>query len=303
MPNREFVPGLERRLFAGVSREQFTQWDLTAVAWVIGQMVSERWEIMRRGILLSFVLVLVCGSSLSAQNKYNFSQFTHETADFFKQPVKWRGSDWLKFGVITAGTALAMQADEPIRDAVLRSNGRYLRSVPVKIGRFWGEWYTPPMIAIGFGLHGWLADNASSRKVGFELIQSVLYAAAATEVLKFATGRARPYQNEGAFSFHPFHFPRVGYLSLPGGHVTSAFSASTVLSRNAHPTALKILAYVPAAITFVSRVYEDKHWTSDQVLGATVGCVMGSWVVDLHERKESAVRMTAAYPLTVSFSF
>ena len=71
-------------------------------------MAKDRWEVLRRGILLSFVLVFVCGSSVFAQNKYNFSQLSHETLDFFKQPVKWRGSDWLKLGLITAGSALMM---------------------------------------------------------------------------------------------------------------------------------------------------------------------------------------------------
>lgn len=265
--------------------------------------MERKCHIVRDGILVSVALVLVCESSLFAQNKYNVSQFTHETLDVFKQPAKWRGNDWLELGVIAAGTALTMQADEPIRNAVLRGNGRYLRSVPVKVGKSWGEWYTPPIMAVGFGLHGWLADNASSKKVGFELVQAVVYSAAVTELLKFASGRARPYMGKGAFSFHPFNFPSVGFLSFPGGHVTSAFSSSTVLTRNAHLTALKILAYVPAVFTLVARVYEDKHWTSDQVLGASVGYVMGNWVADLHERKESAGRVTSAYPLTVSYSF
>lgn len=254
-------------------------------------------------ILITFVLILAGGSSPQAQNRYNISQFSHETLDFFRQPVKWRGSDWLKLGAITAGTALALKADEPIRDAVLRGDGRYLRSAPIKAGDLWGQWYTPPIIAGAFGLHGWLTDNAPSREIGFELIQSVLYAASVTEVLKLAFGRARPYENEGAFSFHPFNLPRVGFLSFPGGHVTSAFSASTVLSRSTHPTALKILAYVPAAVTFVSRAYEDKHWTSDQVLGASVGCVVGNWVVDLHEKKESVGRSSTTYPFSLSFRF
>ena len=78
---------------------------------------------------------------------------------------------------------------------------------------------------------------------------------------------------------------------------------STVLSRNAHSNALKILAYVPATLTFVSRIYQDQHWTSDDFLGAAIGFLVGTWVVDLHEKKESAVNVSAIYPLTVSFSF
>jgi len=258
---------------------------------------------IRHRILLSFFLILICESSLPAQNQYNISQFTHESLDFIKQPGKWQGNDWLKVGAITVGTVLIMQVDQPIRDAVLRDNDRYYHSVPIEAGRVWGEWYTPPVIAGAFGLHGWLAHNTFSKKIAFEIVQASVYSELLTQSVKIALGRTRPYENKGAFSFHPFNFSGVGFESLPGGHNTNGFAMSTVLSRNAHSTALKILAYVPAALTFVSRVYQDQHWTSDDFAGATIGILVGSWVVNRHEKKESAVNVSAVYPFTVSIHF
>jgi membrane-associated phospholipid phosphatase len=258
---------------------------------------------MRHRILLSFFLVLICESSLLAQNRYNISQFTHETLDFVKQPGRWHGNDWLRLGVITAGSVLIMQVDQPVRDAVLRDNGRYYHSFPIEAGRIWGEWYTSPIVVGTFGLYGWLADNASSKKIAFEMVQAVVYSDAFTEALKIAFGRARPYENKGAFSFHPFTLSGVGFQSLPGGHNTAGWAISTVLSRNTHSTALKILAYTPAALTFVSRVYQDQHWTSDDFSGAAIGFLVGSWVVNLHEKKESAVSVSAVFPLTVRINF
>jgi membrane-associated phospholipid phosphatase len=237
---------------------------------------------MRRRILLSLFLILICESSLPAQNKYNFSQFTHETLDFVKQPGKWRGNDWLKLGLIGAGTFWVMQADQPIRDAVLRDR-RFYHSVPIEGGRMWGEWYTTPVIAGAFGLHGWLTDNASSKKIGFEIVQAALYSEAITQIIKMPSGRARPYTKEGAFSYHPFTFFNFDFNSLPAGHVTYAFALSTVLSKNAHSG----FVYLPTALTFISRVYQDYHWTSDCFLGAAIGYVVGSWVVNHHEQKES----------------
>jgi membrane-associated phospholipid phosphatase len=257
----------------------------------------------RHRIFLSFFLIFVCESALFAQNQYNVSQFAHETLDFVKQPGNWRGNDWLKLGAIVAGTALVMQVDQPIRDAVLRDHGRYYHSVPIEAGRIWGEWYTPPIVAGAFGLHGWLGHNASSKKIGFELVQASVYSETITQALKIAFGRARPYQNEGAFSFHPLNISDFGFHSLPGGHNTNGWAMSTVLSRNANSKALKILAYVPAALTFFSRVYQDQHWTSDDFLGAAIGFLVGTWVVDLHAKKEAAVQMSAVYPLTVTFRF
>lgn len=258
---------------------------------------------VRHKIFLSLLLALICESSLLAQNQYNISQFTHESLDFIRQPGRWRGNDWLRLGLITAGTALVMQIDQPMRDVVLRDQGRHYYSVPIEAGRMWGEWYTTPVIAGAFGLHGWLAHSASSKKIGFELLQAVVYSEALTTSLKFLIGRARPYRNKGAFSFHPFQFSDIGFHSLPGGHSTEGWAMSTVLSRNAHSNVLKILAYVPAAFTSASRVYQDKHWTSDCALGATIGFLVGSWVVNLHEKKESAVSVSAVYPFTICISF
>jgi membrane-associated phospholipid phosphatase len=260
-------------------------------------------NVMRHRILLTIYLILVWESSLLAQNHYNFSQFTHETGDFLLQPTKWRGNDWLKLGLITTGTVLMMQVDQPIRKIVLNGDRKYYYSVPIEAGRIWGEWYMPPVVVGGFALHGWLAHNASSRKVSFEILQAVIYSESITGGLKFVFGRARPFQNQGAFSFHPFSFRNFGFQSLPGGHNTEGWAMSTVLSRNAHSDVLKILAYTPAALTFVSRIYQDQHWTSDDFLGAVIGYIVGDWVVDTHEKKESAVSVTAIYPLTVSIRF
>ncbi len=258
---------------------------------------------MRRRIILSFLLVFIYESSLFAQNHYNISRFTHETGDFFKQPGNWQGNDWLKFSLLASGTILVMQVDRPIRDVVLRNNGSYYHSIPIEAGRVWGEWYTPPVVVGGFALHGWLAHNSSSRKVSFEILQAVLYSESITGVLKFAFGRARPYENEGAFSFHPFSFKKVGFQSFPGGHSTEGWAMSAVLSRNAQSTALKIAAYAPAILTFVSRIYQDQHWTSDCFLGAAIGYTVGNWVVDIHEEKASAVKVSAIYPFILRISF
>jgi membrane-associated phospholipid phosphatase len=258
---------------------------------------------MRHKLFLSFLLIFICESSITAQNHYNISQFTHETGDFIKQPINWRGNDWLKFGLIAGGTIFLMQADQPIRNDVINGDRKYYRSVPIEAGRIWGEWYTPPFIVGGFALHGWLAHSSSSKKISFELIQAVIYSESITGGLKFVFGRARPFQNKGAFSFHPFSFKDFGFQSLPGGHNTEGWAMSTVLSHNAHSAVLKVLAYAPAALTFVSRIYQDQHWTSDDFLGAAIGYVVGSWVVDIHMKKASAVNVTAIYPFTVSIRF
>lgn len=265
-------------------------------------------------IFLSLFLTILCGSSLFAQNpalgdslqklKYTFPQFGNETWDFIKQPTKWDGSDWLKIGLISAGTFLIIEtADQPIRTAVLKDQ-KYYRSVLIEFGRMWGELYAPVVLFGGFAIHSLLTDEIGTRKIAYEIGQASLYAGAVTYILKLAIGRARPYMEEGKTSFHPFSsLFNQDYHALPGGHSAAAMVLSTVLSRNAKPVWLKVLAYLPASLTIVSRVYQDQHWTSDDLLGAALGYFIATWVVDQHENNKSMVDISSTFPLSISIAF
>ena len=259
-------------------------------------------------LFLSLLLTILCGYSLFAQNpvlqdsvqrnKYNFSEFGNETVDFIKQPASWRSEDYLKLGLTVTGTFLVMQADQPIRTAVLNDQ-RYYYSVPIVGGRVWGELYTPVALFSLYAMHSLITGDNGTRKIAYEIGQASLYAGAITFLLKGAIGRARPLTEEGIASYHPFTLFSDNYHSLPGGHTTAAFALSTVLSRNAGPTWLKIVAYLPAVLTPISRVYQDEHWASDNILGAAIGYFVAGWVVDQHEQKENRIELSSVYPITV----
>lgn len=284
---------------------------------------------MRRKVLIPFLLVVVfeispygAGDLLAqttasqdtaqgnpalrdsvVQNKYNLSQFGRETWGFVKQPFTWSGSDWLKVGAIGGATFLLMEVDDPIHIYITNQNRSY-KTIPLEVGRLWAETYPPLFFFTGFAAHSLLTGSVGSRKVAFELLQVVVYAGAVRTILARTIGRARPFSNEGPKSFHPYsrHEPSQDYQSMPGGHCVIGFALSTVLSRNAEPVWLKTLAYVPAALTFVSRVYQDRHWTSDEFFGSALGYLVATWVVDQHEQGESRIQVTSIYPLTISIT-
>jgi membrane-associated phospholipid phosphatase len=264
-------------------------------------------------MFLPLFLTILCGSSLFAQNtaspdsvqpyKYTFSQFGNETWNFVKQPTKWDGSDWLKLGLIGAGTILVAQADQPIRTAVLKDQ-RYYYSAPIVFGRVYGEIYSPVVLFTGFGLYSVLSNDIGTRKIAYEIGQASIYAGALSFVLKLAIGRSRPYLNKGNSDFSPFSsIFNQDNKSMPSGHSTVAFILSAVLSRNAKSPVLKVLAYLPAVLTMVSRVYQDQHWTSDTFAGAALGYFVATWVVDQHENNNSMVEMSSVNPLSITIRF
>jgi len=264
-------------------------------------------------LFLSLLLIILLGNSVFAQStflndsihplKYNLSQFGSETWEFVKSPLKWNAGDFLKIGVAGAGTFLLMKTvDQPVRDVVLKNNSVNYNSVPIEAGRIWGELYMPIVLFTGFGLHSVLTGDISTRKIAYEVGQASIYGGIITYILKYGIGRARPYVKEGTSSYRPFYsFFSDDRHSFPGGHNVAGFILSTVLSRNAKPIWLKILAYVPAALTFVSRVYQDKHWTSDELAGSALGFAIATWVVNHHENQKTTVT-TGSTMMPLSFS-
>jgi membrane-associated phospholipid phosphatase len=164
----------------------------------------------------------------------------------------------------------------------------------------YGELYSPFVFFIGFAAHSLITDNISTRKIAYEIGQASLYTGAVVLTLKSIIGRARPHDNLGRATYHSFTLMGDDFHSLPGGHTATAFVISTVISRNVDPTWLKVLVYLPAVITPISRVYQDMHWTSDNVLGGALGFFIATWVVDLHENNDSRLHVSSIFPLTIS---
>ncbi len=236
-----------------------------------------------------------------ATKLYSVPQFWHESILFVKQPTKWHGKDWLKVGGVVAATLAVMPFDERIAHST-QGNQKYLYSTAVEGGRIYGEWYSIIGVAGGVGLFGIIANDTTAKKMSIELLQAGLYSELITSVLKVAIGRARPEISEDPFVFSPFNLA-YGYHSMPSGHTTSAFALSTVLSRHANTTGLKILAYVPAGFTMFARIYENQHWLSDEIIAAAIGIFVAEWVVDLHEGKRHRINVTSMSPLGISYTF
>ena len=231
---------------------------------------------------------------------YSIRQFAHETSLFVKQPTKWVGRDWLKIAIITSATIAAMPFDESITNST-RGHQQYYYSAPVEGGRIYGEWYSIGGVAGVFALYGLIAHDTAAKKISIELLQAGLYSEIVTTVLKIVVGRERPVGTQNAFTYHPFTILDYNFQSMPSGHTTSAFALSTIMARHAHSTALKILAYIPAGFTMFSRIYQHKHWLSDEVLAAAIGYFAGNWVVDLHEGKRHRINVASTYRPPIPF--
>lgn len=154
------------------------------------------------------------------------------------------------------------------------------------------------------------------QRVGLHATEAVVLAGATTSVLKVVAGRQRPYVAAGdAERWTPFRIGD-GHTAFPSGHTTVAFafaSAVTAELATESPRAAWIggpLLYGGAGLVGLARMFDDKHWASDVVLGAGIGTLAGLETVAFsrthpHNRVERMLGRVAIVPgsrgLTLAF--
>ena len=128
---------------------------------------------------------------------------------------------------------------------------------------------------------GVATDSPKYRELGEMLGEAALLADATTVVLKEAIGRGRPFVTGDKGSFRLFQF-KSDYDSMPSMHTASSFAMASVLAATADSTFAKASYYAAATFVGFSRIYGEKHWASDIVLGAALGELCGQVVTRYH---------------------
>ena len=151
----------------------------------------------------------------------------------------------------------------------------------------------PGAFYIGGSLYavGRLAKNRKLASLGLHGTEALIAGELVASAIKGVVGRQRPYvQPRDARNYQLFRGVNGGnaYRSFPSGHTVAAFAAAAAVtaetSRNA-PNTTWIVApvmYGGAALTGVSRMYNNQHWASDVLIGAAIGTFAGLKVVRYH---------------------
>jgi membrane-associated phospholipid phosphatase len=137
----------------------------------------------------------------------------------------------------------------------------------------------------GFGRYTHHPDIAD---LGWHGTEAVILGSGITGVLKGVLGRARPDfaadTNPRDFSFGK-GFGSSDRSSFPSGHTTVAFAAASSVTSEAqriwpgHTWIVAPVMYGGATLVGLSRMYHNRHWASDVVLGAGIGTFSGLKVV------------------------
>ena len=199
-------------------------------------------------------------------------------------PINYESKDWIYGGLAIAATGLSILIDDDIRTNFKNVHSRFFDNV-AEIGYRYGDAGYAIAISGTIYLGGKIFNAEEYSNTGRMLLESLLYAGIASTVLKTTIGRSRPYTEEGPYKFRGFQ-AKTETTSLPSGHTTVAFAMSSVLAERIDNIYASILLYSLAASTVFQRIYDDKHWASDTILGAVIGYTIGKAVVRLDNNQK-----------------
>ena len=148
----------------------------------------------------------------------------------------------------------------------------------------------PGSIVVGSAMYlaGRFTHHNGLEDVGLHMTESIVVGSGITAVLKGALGRSRPYVTDATdprdFKFGK-GFGSSDRQSFPSGHTTAAFAAAAAVTseiKRMYPAYAWIAGpamYGSATMVGLARMYHNKHWASDVVLGAGIGTFSGLKIV------------------------
>jgi membrane-associated phospholipid phosphatase len=247
---------------------------------------------IRHTLSLSLALAALCGGPrlAFAQDAASSRPTPADTAERHRPLFTARdGAIALAF---VGGTIIAFPLDKRV--------ARRLENPGTQANRFLGQTATdfeliasPGAYVIGGSLYaiGRLGNFGRVADLGLHGTEAVFVADGVTGVLKGLLGRSRPYvtldSNPRDFKFGT-GFTDPGRTSFPSGHATSAFAAAAAVTAETGrwwPRSTRIvgpLMYGGATMVGLSRMYHNKHWLSDVIVGAAIGTFSGQKVAQFN---------------------
>lgn len=253
--------------------------------------------------ILVVIIFLFASHTLPAQDNFETEQdktnhsiasnigsdavsFYKTSIGFIESPLHFDSEDFLMTGIICGITALSFTFDNPIRKEVKTIHSSSMDNV-TNVGKKLGAGEYGLALSGVLYLGGQFTQERELRKTGLMLAEAIFLNGITTELLKIVIGRSRPSAEEG-FDLDPFKISlNDDENSLPSGHTSTAFTIATVLSERIDNIFASVALYSFAGLTAFERIYSDRHWFSDTVLGAAIGTIVGLKVVKLNSEYES----------------
>lgn len=233
-----------------------------------------------------------------------FDDFIYAAQDFVyigKHLIDFSERDLLLTVGMIGTTAFSMTFDNGIKRNFGDMENATATGVFEQVNRF-GSSRNASVIAGGVYLSGLIFSDNELRITGRLLYEGLFLTGLLTQTLKMTFGRSRPFLDKGSSQFRFFQ-SEDKHFSFPSGHTTTAFTVATILSQRIDTWWSYTAFYSLAGMAGLARIYFDRHWASDVVLGAIIGTVGGTLVVNAEKNRNDEKKRSLAHKLVIMPSF
>lgn len=209
------------------------------------------------------------------------------------RPAHWQKKDFTKLGIVlgTAGGLLAV--DYEVKQFFLRNHTSFWNSVTNQVEPF-GNAYSPYLVG-GMYVAGVISHNRKLEHTSLMTAKSLLLSTLLYTFTKSVVRRGRPTYYDDPLVFNaPFSMDKY-HTSFPSGHMLTVTTVATALAEaygEEHPW-VPWVTYTIAIMTGTTRLYQERHWSSDVWLGASLGYFVTKGIFKRHRQLEHKKAMQA----------
>lgn len=215
-----------------------------------------------------------------------------QTAEGAQRPLfTWR--DGLLAGGFVVGTIAIRPLDQTAAQTFQSptpQGNRHLRRAALGLNKI----AVPGAVIIGTSMYaiGRLSRSDRLARLGLHGTEALFIGEGIATGMKYVFGRARPYvdsaPNPDNWQLFRGFRSDTRYRSFPSGHAVAGFAAAAAVTAESsvwYPEAAVLVGtamYGGAALIGLARMYDNRHWASDVIMGAAIGTFAGNKVVRYH---------------------
>jgi len=203
-----------------------------------------------------------------------------------------------EFAIVTTGIVLSDGGIDKIASN-MRSNISFVRESSPVITQFGGKYSLYFLGACG--IYSIIGKDKRAQVTTLLATQALITSGVWTRLGKLITGRERPsasysishdqggewYGLMNSINYYKEYnkMPVSAFDAFPSGHTSTVFSIATVFAKMySDKPAIPVIAYSTATLIGLSRLTEHAHWMSDVFVGAALGYLCGSQVVNNYRK-------------------
>jgi len=187
------------------------------------------------------------------------------------RPAYWQRRDFRNLGIVMGTTGALLLADKEIKRIAQRNYNPFVNSVADIVEPF-GNRYSPYIMA-GMYVAGAVIKDRDLKNTALLTFKSYAISTSLYLITKSMVRRNRPAYTDNNLDFHPPFSNDRYHTSFPSGHTLTVMTLATAVSEayGKQHRWIPWVAYGIAGLTGVSRIYHNRHWSSDVWIGASLG--------------------------------